>query len=51
MIEKTVDLGEYKVVIEYDDDSGSGYINVTILDELGGIIESLEVDNFTDNDQ
>jgi len=50
MIEKTVDLGEYKVVIEYDD-SGNGYINVTILDELGGIIESLEVDNFTDNDQ
>lgn len=50
MIEKIVDLGEYKVVIEYDN-SGNGYINVAILDELGGVIESLEIDNFTtDND-
>ena len=41
---QVVDLGEYKVVIEYNND-GSGHLVVTVLDELDGIVEGLEVIN------
>ena len=41
---KTVDLGEYIVNIEYDD-NGSGYIKVTILDELEEEVEHIEITN------
>jgi hypothetical protein len=43
-ITKQVDLGEYIINVEYHDD-GSGYIKVTILDELGDEIEFIEVSN------
>ena len=43
-ITKEIDLGEYIVVIEYDD-NGSGYIKVTINDELGEEIEHIEIEN------
>jgi len=49
MKKKTVDLGEYKIVIEYNDD-GSGHLIVTILDELGDPIEGIEVSNDVDED-
>ncbi len=40
---KKVDLGEYIILIEYDD--SNGYIKVSVLDELEGIIESIEIQN------
>ena len=43
-ITKEIDLGEYIVVIEYDD-NGSGYIKVAINDELGEEIEHIEIVN------
>lgn len=43
-ITKQVDLGEYIINIEYNDD-GSGYLKVNIFDELGDEIESIEVSN------
>lgn len=43
-ITKEIDLGEYIVVIEYDD-NGSGYIKVAINDELGEEIEHIEIEN------
>lgn len=46
---KKIDLGEYKVVIEYDD-NGSGYIKVTINDELNDEIEHIEIQNDDDSD-
>ena len=39
-----IDLGEYKVIINYDD-SGNGHLVVTVLDELDGEIETIEVEN------
>lgn len=47
IVEKTVDLGEYKIVIEYDD-SGTGALSVTILDELEEVIEGIEISNSDD---
>jgi len=44
MTEQIVDLGEYKIKIEYNDD-GSGQLKVTILDELDETIESIEISN------
>jgi len=44
MKEQIIDLGEYKIKIEYNND-GSGQLKVTILDELDGPIESLEISN------
>lgn len=44
MKKQTVDLGEYKIVIEYNDD-GSGHLIVTVLDELDGPIEGIEISN------
>ena len=44
ILTKKIDLGEYTVVIEYDD-NGSGYIKVAINDELGDEIENIEITN------
>jgi len=45
-----IDLGEYKVVINYDD-SGNGRLVVTVLDELDGEIETIEVENGNGDDE
>ena len=44
MKKQIIDLGEYKIVIEHNDD-GSGHLIVTVLDELDGPIEGLEISN------
>ena len=49
-ITKTVDLGEYIINIEYDD-NGSGYLKVTILDELEEEIEHIEIVNDDETDE
>lgn len=41
-MEEIVDLGEYKVVIQYDGDGG---LVVVIKDELGDDIEGIEISN------
>lgn len=41
-----IDLGEYKVIIEYDEDNGS--LEVTVLDELEDIIDIINVSNNED---
>lgn len=43
IIKKRVELGEYIVEIEYDDVTGA--IDVYVLDELEGIIESISITN------
>jgi|688.fasta_scaffold835762_1 hypothetical protein len=48
-ITKQVDLGEYIINIEYNDD-GSGYLKVTILDELEEEVENIEIMNDNDSD-
>lgn len=46
---KIIDLGEYIIEIEYDD--LTGLLEVTVLDELGGVIESITITNSDeDND-
>lgn len=40
---KTVDLGEYIVNITYNNETGS--ISVEVLDELHGLIESIDITN------
>jgi nitrate reductase NapAB chaperone NapD len=45
---KKIDLGEYIVVIEYNDTDSSLY--VTVLDELEGVIEAIKVTNDEDNE-
>ena len=47
MRKSIIDLGEYKVVIDYDG-SGSGRLVVTVLDELDGEIETVEIENGDD---
>jgi hypothetical protein len=47
IVRKKVDLGEYIVDIEYDDETGA--IEVTVLDELDGIIESITITNTEDS--
>jgi hypothetical protein len=44
---KTIDLGEYIVVITYDNETGS--ISVEVLDELHEIIESIDITNSEDS--
>lgn len=44
MEKQIVDLGEYKIVIEHNND-GSGELVVTILDELDGEIERIDISN------
>lgn len=45
---KKVDLGEYIIVIKYEDTSGS--LKVTVFDELEEEIESLDITNDEDED-
>jgi len=45
---KRVDLGEYKVDIEYDDTTGA--IEVSVLDELEGLIENITITNSIEDD-
>lgn len=45
---KKIDLGEYIVVIEYNDADSSLY--VTVLDELEGVIEAIKVTNDEDDE-
>ena len=47
LITKRIDLGEYFVDIEYDDMTGA--IEVTVLDELEGVIESITITNSVDS--
>jgi hypothetical protein len=42
-----IDLGEYKILIDYDGDGG---LDVTILDELGDEIEGIYISNSEDID-
>lgn len=45
---KKIDLGEYIIVIKYEDTTGS--LEVEVLDELEEVIESLEITNDEDKD-
>jgi hypothetical protein len=45
---KKIDLGEYIIVIEYNDADSSLY--VTVLDELEGVIEAIKVTNDEDDE-
>ena len=47
LINRRIDLGEYIVDIEYDDETGA--IEVVVLDELEGVIESITITNAEDN--
>jgi hypothetical protein len=47
-INKTIDLGEYIVKINYDDIDGS--IEVVVLDELEEVIESITITNSDGSD-
>jgi len=47
LITRRIDLGEYIVEIEYDDETGA--IEVVVLDELEGVIESITITNAEDN--
>ena len=47
IVRKKVDLGEYIIDIEYDDITGA--IEVTVLDELEGVIESITITNTEDS--
>lgn len=49
-ITKQVDLGEYIINIEYNDD-GSGYLKVTVLDELEEEVENIEIINDDENNE
>lgn len=49
LITKKIDLGEYVIVIEYDDD-GSGHLSVSVLDEGGEEIESIQLANDDENE-
>lgn len=44
---KKIDLGEYIVIIKYEDSTGS--LKVKVLDELEEEIESLEITNDEDD--
>ncbi len=45
---KIIDLGEYIIEIEYDDLTGA--LELTVLDELGEIIESMMITNSDEED-
>jgi len=45
---KRIDLGEYIIDIKYNSSNGS--LEVIVLDELGGIIESIDITNSDEND-
>lgn len=44
-VEKVVDLGEYLVEINY---TGEGDLVVSVFDELGGLIEGIDISNAED---
>lgn len=44
---KTIDLGEYIVIITYDNQTGS--ISVDVLDELQELIETMTITNVEDS--
>ncbi len=48
LITKRIDLGEYIVHIEYNDETGA--IEVTVLDELEGVVESITITNAEDDE-
>lgn len=50
MKSKKIDLGEFIVVIKYD--KSTGHLIVNVLDELGSLIESIDIteDEFPDED-
>lgn len=50
ILTKKVELGEYTIVIEFDDE-GNGYLKVTILDELETEIEHIEITNDEDDSE
>ena len=43
---KKVDLGEYVIIIKYDDSNGA--LDITVLDELEETIESINIVNDDD---
>lgn len=45
---KKIDLGEYIILINYESDDGS--LDVTILDELEDVIDSITITNDEDPD-
>jgi len=45
---KKIDLGEFLIVIKYNDEDGS--LNVSIYDELEELIESIDITNSEDED-
>ncbi len=45
---KNINFGEYLIVAVYDDITGS--LEVTVLDELDGVIEMINITNDEDND-
>jgi hypothetical protein len=47
-IKKKIDLGEYIIKIRYEDTTGE--LEVLVLDELNGVIESLNITNDNDED-
>ena len=44
---EVIDLGEYKILIDYD---GKGGLDVTVLDELGDEVEGLYISDCTNCD-
>ena len=46
---KKVDLGEYVIIIKYDDLTGS--LDVTVFDELEDIVDSIYILNDEDDDE
>jgi len=49
MNNRRIDLGEYIIEIEYNESKSE--LDVTVLDELGGIIETINISNSeNDND-
>jgi hypothetical protein len=47
-IVKKIDLGEYVIVVRYNDEDGS--LNVSIYDELEELVESVDITNSEDED-
>lgn len=47
-VKKEIDLGEYIIRITYND-NGSGYLKVSVLDELHEEVEHIEIINEEEN--
>lgn len=43
MIEQKMDLGEYVIVAKYD--KATGFLEVSVLDELGDTIDGMTIEN------